>query len=88
MKYRRLGNSGLIVSEIALGTMQFGQKMNMGNLDQKATDKLVGFVLDQGVNLIDTADVYSNGESEEFVGNAIKGKREDLVIATKCRLPM
>ncbi len=88
MKYRRLGNSGVIVSEVALGTMQFGQKMNMGNLDQKQTDELVGFALDQGINFIDTADVYSQGESEEFVGNAIKGKREELVVATKCRLPM
>ncbi|MFW5695101.1 MAG: aldo/keto reductase, partial [Alkalispirochaeta sp.] len=88
MKYRRLGNSGVIVSEVALGTMQFGQKMNMGNLDQKQTNELVGFALDQGINFIDTADVYSQGESEEFVGNAIKGKREELVVATKCRLPM
>lgn len=88
MKYRNLGNSGLIVSELALGTMQFGQKMNMGNLDQKQTDELVGFALDQGINFIDTADVYSLGQSEEFVGNAIKGKRDELVIATKCRLPM
>lgn len=88
MKYRKLGHSGLIVSEIALGTMQFGQKMNMGNLNQKATDELVGFALDQGINFIDTADVYSLGQSEEFVGNAVKGKRDDLVLATKCRLPM
>lgn len=88
MKYRRLGNSGVIVSEVALGTMQFGQKMNMGNLDQKQTTELVGFAIDQGINFIDTADVYSQGESEEFVGNAIQGKREELVVATKCRLPM
>lgn len=88
MKYRRLGNSGLIVSEVALGTMQFGQKMNMGNLDQKETNALVDFALDQGINFIDTADVYSAGESEEFVGNAIKRRREELVLATKCRLPM
>ncbi|MCG8480513.1 MAG: aldo/keto reductase [Spirochaetales bacterium] len=88
MKYRRLGNSGLIVSAVSLGTMQFGQKMNMGNLDQGATNDLVAFALDRGINFIDTADVYSLGESEEFVGNAIKGKREELVIATKCRLPM
>lgn len=88
MKYRRLGNSGLIVSAVSLGTMQFGQKMNMGNLDQGATNDLVAFALDRGINFIDTADVYSLGQSEEFVGNAIKGKREELVIATKCRLPM
>ena len=88
MKYRRLGNSGLIVSQVALGTMQFGRKMNMGNLDQKATNELVSFALDNGINFIDTADVYSQGQSEEFVGNAIAGKREELVVATKCRLPM
>lgn len=88
MKYRRLGNSGVIVSEVALGTMQFGQKMNMGNLNQKQTNELVGFALDQGINFIDTADVYSQGESEEFVGNAIKSTRDELVLATKCRLPM
>ena len=88
MKYRRLGNSGLIVSEVALGTMQFGQKMNMGNLDQNATNELVSFALDSGINFIDTADVYSQGQSEEFVGNAIRGKRDELVLATKCRLPM
>ena len=88
MKYRRLGNSGLIVSSVCLGTMQFGQKMNMGNLDQRATDDLVAFALDQGINFIDTADVYSLGQSEQFVGNAVKGKRDELVIATKCRLPM
>lgn len=88
MKYRRLGNSGLIVSEVALGTMQFGQKMNMGNLDQNATNDLVAFAIDHGVNFIDTADVYSVGQSEEFVGNAIKRRREELVVATKCRLPM
>lgn len=88
MKYRRLGNSGLIVSEIALGSMQFGQKMNMGNLDQKMTTEQVAFAVDQGINFVDTADVYSQGQSEEFVGNAIKGKRQELVLATKCRLPM
>ncbi|MFP4329191.1 MAG: aldo/keto reductase [Spirochaetaceae bacterium] len=88
MKYRRLGNTGLIVSEIALGTMQFGRKMNMGNLDQTETNELIAFALDKGVNFIDTADVYSLGQSEEFVGKAIKGNREELVLASKCRLPM
>ena len=88
MKYRKLGNSGLIVSAVCLGTMQFGRKMNMGNLDQRETDDLVGFALEKGINFIDTADVYSLGQSEEFVGNAVKGRRGELVIATKCRLPM
>jgi len=88
MKYRRLGNTGLIVSEVALGSMQFGKGMNMGGLDQKATTEMVKFALDRGINFIDTADVYSGGESETLLGNALKGIREDIVLATKCRLPM
>ncbi len=88
MVYRKLGNSGLIVSAVALGTMQFGSKMNVGNLDQKATDKMVKHALDQGINFIDTADVYSLGESETLLGNALKGIREEIVLATKVRLPM
>ena len=88
MKYRKLGNSGLIVSAVALGTMQFGKKMSMGGLDQKATTDMVKFALDQGINFIDTADVYSIGESETLLGNALKGIREEIVLATKVRLPM
>ena len=61
MKYRKLGNTGLIVSEVALGTMQFGGKMNMGNLGQEATTQMVKPVVDSGINFIDTADVYSLG---------------------------
>ncbi len=88
MKYRKLGNSGLLVSAVALGTMQFGDKMNMGNLDQNATNAMVKFALDQGINFIDTADVYSLGESETLLGNALKGIREEIVLASKVRLPM
>ena len=88
MKYRKLGNTGLIVSEVALGTMQFGGKMNMGNLGQEATSQMVKLALDKGINLIDTADVYSLGESETLVGNALKGVRQEIVLATKVRLPM
>lgn len=88
MKYRRLGNTGLIVSELALGTMQFGNAMNMGGLDQNATTKMIRFALDRGINFIDTADVYSIGESETLIGNALKGIREEIVLATKVRLPM
>jgi aryl-alcohol dehydrogenase-like predicted oxidoreductase len=68
MKFRKLGNTGLIVSELALGTMQFGGKMNMGNLGQEDTTRMVKFALDRGINLVDTADVYSLGESETLVG--------------------
>ena len=88
MKYRRLGNTGLIVSEVALGTMQFGGKMNMGNLGQEDTTRMVKQALDSGINFIDTADVYSLGESETLLGNALKGIREEIVLATKVRLPM
>jgi aryl-alcohol dehydrogenase-like predicted oxidoreductase len=88
MKYRKLGNTGLIVSEVALGTMQFGGRMNMGNLGQEDTTRMVNVALDRGINFIDTADVYSLGESETLVGNALKGVRQEIVLATKVRLPM
>ena len=88
MKYRKLGNTGLIVSEVALGTMQFGGKMNMGNLGQEDTSRMVKLALDKGINFIDTADVYSRGESEILVGNALRGVRQEIVLATKVRLPM
>src|ERR1700746_3123650 len=88
MKYRKLGNTGLIVSELALGSMQFGGKMNMGNLGQEDTTRMVKLALDRGINFIDTADVYSLGESETFLGNALKGVRNEIVLATKVRLPM
>jgi len=88
MRHRTLGHTGLIVSEVALGSMQFGGKMNMGNLGQEDTTRMVKLALDRGVNFIDTADVYSLGESETLLGNALKGIREEIVLATKVRLPM
>jgi aryl-alcohol dehydrogenase-like predicted oxidoreductase len=88
MKYRKLGNTGVIVSEVALGTMQFGSKMNMGNLGQEETTRMVKQAMDRGINFIDTADVYSLGESETLLGNALRGVREEIVLATKVRLPM
>jgi aryl-alcohol dehydrogenase-like predicted oxidoreductase len=80
MRYRKLGNTGLIVSELALGTMRFGGKMNMGNLDQEDATRMVKAALDWGINFIDTADVYSLGESETLVGNALKGVRDEIVL--------
>ena len=68
--------------------MQFGEKMQMGGLGQEATNEMVEFALDRGINYIDTADVYSQGESERLVGNAIQGVRDEIVLSTKCRLPM
>ena len=88
MKHRTLGHTGLIVSEVALGSMQFGGKMNMGNLGQEDTNRMVALALDHGINFIDTADVYSLGESETLLGHAVKGVREEIVLATKVRLPM
>jgi aryl-alcohol dehydrogenase-like predicted oxidoreductase len=70
LEYRKLEHTGLIVSAIALGSIQFGGGMNMGNLDQNDTTEMVRFALGQGINFIDTADVYSRGESESLIGNA------------------
>ena len=88
MEYRKLGSSGLIVSALGLGTMQFGEAMNVGRLDQQATNDMIKFALDRGINFIDTADFYSRGESETLIGSAIKGIRDEIVLATKARLPM
>jgi len=91
MKYKLLGNTGLKVSELCLGTMTFGGRgdfAHLGNLDQQAVDKIVGRAIEAGINFIDTANVYSEGMSEELTGQAIRNlelKRDDLVIATKVR---
>jgi aryl-alcohol dehydrogenase-like predicted oxidoreductase len=82
MDYKTLGKTGLRVSRIALGTMNFGD-----SVDEQQGKRLVDRAIDSGVNFIDTADVYWKGKSEEIVGNAIKGKRNSLVIATKCWAP-
>jgi aryl-alcohol dehydrogenase-like predicted oxidoreductase len=75
------------VSEVALGTMQFGNKV-LGNLDQEATTRMVKLAIDRGINFIDTADVYARGETESLLGNALRGIREEIVLATKVRMPM
>jgi aryl-alcohol dehydrogenase-like predicted oxidoreductase len=91
MKYRLLGNTGLRVSELCLGTMTFGGKgwaQYIGKLDQQAVDTIVKRSVDAGINFIDTANVYSDGWSEELTGQAIKNlglNRHELVIATKVR---
>ncbi|HEY4113135.1 MAG TPA: aldo/keto reductase [Rhizomicrobium sp.] len=90
MRYNQLGNTGLFVSEICLGTMTFGGSgywKVVGDLDQKAVTGIVARSLEAGVNFVDTADVYSEGRSEELTGQALKDigiKRSDVVIATKC----
>ena len=87
MKYRKLGNTGLIVSEVALGAMQFGTP-NFGNIDQEGTAAMVRAALDKGINFVDTADIYGQGESERLLGKVLKGLREEIVLTTKARLPM
>lgn len=91
MKYNILGNTGLLVSELCLGTMTFGGRgfwTAIGELDQKPVDELVKRSVDAGINFIDTANVYSEGLSEEMTGKAIRNlglDRKSLVIATKVR---
>jgi aryl-alcohol dehydrogenase-like predicted oxidoreductase len=87
MNYRKLGNSGLLVSEIALGTMIFGEKSERSTPPEEARSIIHRF-LDEGGNHIDTADVYAGGRSEEIVGQAIKGRRDQVVLATKVRFLM
>lgn len=91
MEMRALGRSGLQVSVLTMGTMTFGgsgQFANVGDTDVSEARKQVDQCLEAGVNLIDTADVYSNGRSEEIVGEVLDGRREDVLIATKVRFPM
>lgn len=83
MEYRRMGRSGLKVSEICLGTMTFGR-----STDQSEADSMVNLAFERGLNFFDTADGYSNGESEVILGKALKGKRRDAVVATKFFNPM
>lgn len=78
MEYRHLGKAGVKVSALGLGCNSFGTW-----LDKKATERVVHYALDQGINFFDTADTYSDGLSEEFLGKALKGKRSEVVIATK-----
>ncbi|GAA5038305.1 aldo/keto reductase [Marivirga lumbricoides] len=91
MKYNMLGNTGLLVSELCLGTMTFGGKgywTAIGQLDQKPVDDLMKKAVESGINFIDTANVYSEGLSEEMTGQSIKNlglKREELILATKVR---
>ncbi len=83
MQYRRLGNSGLNVSELGLGTNNFG-----GRTEDDQSIRVLDQSLDSGVNFIDTADMYNGGRSEEVIGKGLKGKREKALIATKFAIPM
>jgi aryl-alcohol dehydrogenase-like predicted oxidoreductase len=91
MEYRTLGGSGLRVSALTLGTMTFGGTGGfaaVGSTGVAEARRQVDQCLDAGVNLIDTADVYSGGLSEEIVGEVLEGRRDDVLVATKVRMPM
>src|SRR3979411_449274 len=85
MKYRALGRTGVKVSPLCLGAMMFGA---WGNPDHDESVAVIHAALDAGINFIDTADVYSAGESEEIVAKALAGRRDDVILATKFHAPM
>lgn len=88
MQYTNFGNTGLIVSRLAFGAMTFGRGNLVGNLDtdlgQDTADRMVAAAMDAGVNLFDTADMYTSGQSERMLGKALGDRRHDVLIATKC----
>jgi aryl-alcohol dehydrogenase-like predicted oxidoreductase len=92
MEYRRLGASGLKVPALSFGTGTFAGQGPLfgawGNTDRQEARRLVDICLDAGVTMFDTADVYSNGASEEVLGQAIKGRRDQVIVSTKTSLPM
>ncbi|MGA9408472.1 MAG: aldo/keto reductase, partial [Bacteroidota bacterium] len=88
MKTRFLGYTGVRVSELCFGAMTFGGKgfwKNIGQVEQKEADELVNTAIDGGINFFDTADVYSEGKSEELLGKALGDKRKNIILATKVR---
>ncbi|MGP3976211.1 aldo/keto reductase [Streptomyces sp. 8N114] len=91
MEYRQLGRSGLRVSVLTMGTMTFGGRDvfgNVGSTDVAGARRQVDMCLDAGVNVFDTANIYSSGLSEEILGEAVKGRRERLLLSSKVRMPM
>ena len=85
MRYRTLGGTGIEVSVHCLGAMMFGA---VGNPDHDDCARIIHAALDHGINFVDTADMYSAGESEQIVGKALRGRRDDLVLATKVHFQM
>ena len=85
MEMRVLGRAGVSVSKLCFGAGMFGY---FGNADARDCARMVDRALDSGINYFDTSDVYSHGESESILGKALKGKRDDVVLATKFSLPM
>jgi aryl-alcohol dehydrogenase-like predicted oxidoreductase len=91
MEYRALGRSGLRVSVLTMGTMTFGGTgafADVGSTDVEEAERQVDICLDAGVNLIDTADAYSDGLSEEILGQVLRGRRDRVLVATKVRMEM
>ncbi|WP_025694909.1 aldo/keto reductase [Paenibacillus durus] len=85
MEYRNLGRTGMKVSNFTLGTGAFG---SWGNTNEEECIQIVDTAIGNGINFIDTADVYGAGGSEEIVGKALKGRRNEVVLATKVGMPM
>src|SRR5271167_4879089 len=85
IEHRDLGSTGVKVSPLCLGAMMFGA---WGNTDHDDSVRIIHRALDAGINFIDTADVYAQGESEEIVGKALAGRRDDVVLATKFHFGM
>jgi aryl-alcohol dehydrogenase-like predicted oxidoreductase len=85
IEHRPLGRTGVSVSKLCLGTMMFGA---WGNPDHAESIRIIHAALDAGINFVDTADIYSQGESEEIVAKALKGRRDDIVLATKVHMQM
>jgi aryl-alcohol dehydrogenase-like predicted oxidoreductase len=91
LEYRVLGRSGLKISVLTFGTMTFGGESffaKTGATDVAGAQRQLDLCLDAGVNIVDTADVYSKGRSEEILGEALDGRRNRLLVATKARFPM
>ncbi len=83
MHYRPLGPTGVLVSELCLGTMTFGDGWGFGGIDSSTATTLLSRAIDAGINFVDTADVYSGGQSEVILGDALRGRRDRVVLATK-----
>src|SRR5215218_7316276 len=85
MRYRHLGSTGIEVSVHCLGTMMFGA---VGNPDHDDCVRIIHAALEEGINFVDTADMYSGGQSEQIVGKALRGRRDDVVLAIKVHFQM
>ncbi|MFW5804562.1 MAG: aldo/keto reductase, partial [bacterium] len=87
MVYRKLGNTDLYLSSIGLGTWAMGNDF-FGHVDDQQSIKAIQVAIEEGINFIDTAPSYGNGHAEEIIGKAIKGKRDQVNIATKCGITL